>query len=206
MDTEQAQRLSIAADIVGQLFLDEPAPEMLAALTNVELLHAWPLRDDDSRSALEHLQQAASSPDSIEALQRDHLYLFIGAGAPLAGPYESPYFSPDGLVLDAAAAQVEAFYAAVGFHPAAGAGQLGNLPPDHLGLELRCVAHVAARIAAAPTEPERQQLAAALRRFVSEHPARFAEHVLAGVTEHARTDVYRALPGLTRGVLRAALG
>lgn len=65
---------------------------------------------------------------------------------------------------------------------------------------------MAARIAAAPTEPERQQLAAALRRFVSEHPARFAEHVLAGVTEHARTAVYRALPGLTRGVLRAALG
>lgn len=206
MDTEQAQRLSIAADVVGQLFLDEPSPTMLTALTHPELLRDWPLSDVDSRRAIKHLHQAVSSPDSLEALQRDHLYLFIGTGAPLAGPYESPYVSPDGLVLDTAAAQVASFYAAVGFDPAAGRTLLGNLPPDHLGLELRCVAHVAARIASAPTAREREQLNAALCGFVTQHPARFAEQVLAAVATHARTAVYQALPGLTRGVLRTTLG
>ena len=205
-DAERFQRLSIAADIVGQLFLDEPSPEMLTALTNPDLLRDWPLQDPDSLEALALLEQAAVSPDTVEALQRDHLYLFIGAGAPLAQPYESPYFSLDGLVLDGAASEVEAFYATVGFQPGSGTGELGNLPPDHIGFELRCIAHIAALVAAAPSVRERERLVALLRHFAVEHPARFAEQVLAGVAEHARTAVYRALPGLTRGVLRAAVG
>lgn len=203
---ERFRRLSVAAVIVGQLFLDEPSPEMLTALTNPDLLKDWPLQDPDSRAATELLEQAAVSPDTVEALQRDHLYLFIGAGAPLTQPYESPYFSPDGLVLDGAASEVEAFYATVGFQPGSSTGELGNLPPDHIGFELRCIAHVAALVAAASSLRERERLVALLRHFAVEHPARFAEQVLAGVAEHARTAVYRALPGLTRGVLRAAVG
>ncbi len=97
---ERFRRLSVAADIVGQLFLDEPSPEMLTALTNPDLLKDWPLQDPDSREATAMLERSAAQPDTVEQLQRDHLYLFIGTGAPLAQPYESPYFSLDGLVLD----------------------------------------------------------------------------------------------------------
>lgn len=206
---ERFRRLSVAADIVGQLFLDEPSPEMLTALTNPDLLKDWPLQDPDSREATAMLERSAAQPDTVEQLQRDHLYLFIGTGAPLAQPYESPYFSLDGLVLDGVAPQVEAFYATVGFQPALSTGglgnKLGNLPPDHIGFELRCIAHVAALVAGAPNAREYERLVALLRQFAINHPARFAEQVLAGVTEHARTAVYQALPGLTQGVRRAAV-
>lgn len=152
---ERFRRLSVAAVIVGQLFLDEPSPEMLTALTNPDLLKDWPLQDPDSREATAMLERSAAQPDTVEQLQRDHLYLFIGTGAPLAQPYESPYFSLDGLVLDGVASQVEAFYATVGFQPALSTGglgnKLGNLPPDHIGFELRCIAHVAALVPGRPT-------------------------------------------------------
>ncbi|MEH0146608.1 molecular chaperone TorD family protein [Corynebacterium sp. Q4381] len=204
MDTEHAQRLSLAADIVGQLFLDEPSPEMLQALTNPDLLADWPLQDASSRAAATSLIERAECgrPDTVEDLKRDHLYLFIGAGTPLAQPYESPYFSPDGLVLDGAAAEVEAAYKAVGFNATK---QWGNLPPDHLGLELRCIAHVAGMAAGAASVDERERLVGFLRSFTASHPARFADQVLDGVQQHAATGVYQALPSLTRGVLHAAL-
>lgn len=166
---ERFRRLSVAAVIVGQLFLDEPSPEMLTALTNPDLLKDWPLQDPDSREATAMLERSAAQPDTVEQLQRDHLYLFIGTGAPLAQPYESPYFSLDGLVLDGAAS------------------------------------HVAALVADAPNAREYEHLVALLRQFAINHLARFAEQVLAGVTEHARTAVYQALPGLTRGVVRDAV-
>lgn len=204
MNDEQAQRLSLAADLTGQLFLDEPAPHMLDALTNPDLLRDWPLQDSQSRAATSALINRAESghADSLEELQRDHLYLFIGAGAPLAQPYESPYFSPDGLILDAAGAAVEAAYDAVGFPPSR---RWGNIPPDHIGLELLCVGHIAGLIAAAPSPQEREHLIAFLRSFTAAHPARFSHLVLTGVEQHARSAIYRALPGFTRGVLNAAL-
>ena len=77
-------------------------------------------------------------------------------------------------------------------------------PPSRIRLN-SCIAHVAALVAGAPNAPEYERLVALLRQFAINHPARFAEHVLAGVTEHTRTAVYLALPGLTRGVLRAAV-
>lgn len=185
------ERLHIAADVVGQLFLDEPQGQLYDALTNPELLHSWPLEDEDSRAATALL--LAAKPDSIAELQRDHLYLFIGVSAPLAQPYESPYFSKDGLVMDDPTGEVSAFYQRVGFDPG-----VDNLPPDHIGFEFRCISYLSKLILEQRLSP------AVLRQFVAEHPGRFAPQVLTAVDQHARTAIYRALPGLARGVLGAA--
>ena len=55
----------------------------------------------------------------------------------------------------------------------------------------------------ASSEADQAAALAVLRSFTAEHPARFAEQVLGGVEKHANTAIYRALPGLTRGVLAA---
>ena len=196
MDTELLERCHIAADIVGQLFLDEPQGPLVDALSDPSFLQSWPLEDDASQQAIAALLQAER--DTAEALQRDHLYLFIGVSAPLAQPYESPYFSKDGLVMDEDTAAVAAFYQQVGFAPG-----MDNLPPDHIGLEFRCIGHLCALALNAAGKEHRNAALDALRTFTQEHPARFAEQVLAGVEKHANTAIYRALPGLARGVLNA---
>lgn len=196
MHTELVERCHIAADIVGQLFLDEPQGPLLDALSDPSFLQSWPLEDDASQHAINALLE--TERDTAEALQRDHLYLFIGVSSPLAQPYESPYFSKDGLVMDEDAAAVAAVYHQVGFDPGA-----DNLPPDHIGLEFRCISHLCALALNASSEADQAAALAVLCSFTAEHPARFAEQVLGGVEKHANTAIYRALPGLTRGVLAA---
>ena len=196
MGTELLERCRIAADIVGQLFLDEPQGPLLDALSAPSFLQSWPLEDNTSQQAITGLLQAER--DTAEALQRDHLYLFIGVSSPLAQPYESPYFSKDGLVMDDDTAAVAAFYHQVGFAPGA-----DNLPPDHIGLEFRCISHLCTLALNASGEEARTAALGALKTFTTEHPARFAEQVLGCVEKHANTAIYRALPGLARGVLAA---
>ncbi|WP_257182973.1 TorD/DmsD family molecular chaperone [Corynebacterium cystitidis] len=196
METDRAQRLAIAADIVGQLFLEAPRPALAAALHDEEFLQDWPLDDDHSRAATRMLRSA--SPDSADELKRDHLYLFTGIGAPLAQPYESPYFSPDGLVFDSATAEVAEIYRQVGFSTGT-----DTMPADHIGFQLLCVGHITRQIAAlAPSVGAYTEI---LRSFVDKHLGRFSEHVLVSVEEHARCSIYQALPGLTRGVITTAL-
>ena len=196
MDTELLERCHIAADIVGQLFLDEPQGPLLDALSDPSFLQSWPLENDASQQAIAALLKAER--DTAEALQRDHLYLFIGVSAPLAQPYESPYFSKDGLVMDDDTAAVAAFYHQIGFAPG-----MDHLPPDHIGLEFRCIGYLCALSLNADREEDRSAALEALRTFTAEHPGRFAEQVLGGVEKHANTAIYRALPGLARGVLAA---
>ncbi|WP_394282132.1 molecular chaperone [Corynebacterium sp.] len=181
-------RLAIAADIVGQLYLSVPRPELRTALNDEQFLRDWPLADEHSAQAVQLLLEA--EPDTEEELKRDHLYLFTGIGAPLAQPYESPYFAPDGLVMDTATAEVTEVYRQVGFSTGT-----ATMPDDHIGFQLMCIGHMARGHASADD----------IAQFVEQHLGRFADKVMAGVDEHARTAIYRALPDLTRGVIAAAL-
>ena len=90
------QRIHAAGSVLSRLFLNPPAN--LELLFDEGMLRHWPLKDDRSQVGISRLLNA--TPDTREALNHDHLYLFTGVSAPLAQPYESPYVTDDGLVFD----------------------------------------------------------------------------------------------------------
>lgn len=192
MNKELAQRVLTAAVVISPLFLGAPSRGLRENLQDRDMLAAWPLADAASRRGLATLREGAGA-DTEERLAHDHLYLYTGVSAPLAQPYESPYFSGDGLVMDERAAQVRSCYTRLGVR-----APDVRYPDDHIGLEIAFVAECARAIA------QGTDAAPLLREFLDEHLGTFAPQVLAATREHATTAIYRALPDLTEGLIAAA--
>ncbi|HEY4599356.1 hypothetical protein [Corynebacterium sp.] len=78
--------ISESALVVSQLFLAAPNSELRGALQDDGALAEWPLTDQQSQRGIAILRDAVreGNVDSHEDLERDHLYLFIGIGKPLA--------------------------------------------------------------------------------------------------------------------------
>lgn len=191
MTNEKAQRVLTTAVVLSPLYLAAPTPVLRANLANPAMQAAWPLSDKASTRGVEKLGGGA---DTAGALARDHLYLFTGVSTPLAQPYESPYFSADGLVMDERAGQVRACYARLGF-----AVPDVRYPDDHIGLEIAFVGECARAINAGDAEAP-----GLLRKFLDEHLSTFAPQVTAATREHATTSIYSALPDLTDGLIASA--
>lgn len=133
---------------------------------------------------------------AFEAIQSDRFYLFFGAGRVLAPVCESIYFD------DEHAPQVRAWYARHDLET----GRPQHGPDDHLGLELRFLAALAARGVQALAERDEEMFRALLqtqRRFVAEHPLRWAPAWARLVQEHAATLFYRGAALLAHGALLA---
>ncbi|MDR7329845.1 TorD/DmsD family molecular chaperone [Corynebacterium guangdongense] len=190
MSKESAQRVLTAALVISPLYLAAPSRGLRENLQNPTMLEAWPLADASSARGLAALNGGA---DTAEQLAHDHLYLYTGVSAPLAQPYESPYFSGDGLVMDERAAQVRAAYARLGFR-----APDPRYPDDHIGLEIAFLAECARAI------NNGQDAAPLLREFLDDHLATFAPQVCAATRSHASTAIYRALPDLTEGLIASA--
>lgn len=186
--------LAEAALVVSELFLSAPSEQLRLAFQDATALDEWPLTDAQSARGIAILRQALAegSPDTHEALERDHLYLFTGIGKPLAQPYESPYLSKEGLLFDEQTSQVRRAYAAHGLEVPD-----HRFPDDHIGYEFAFVAHLARKAA----QGADRDVLGDLQRFVEEHLGRFAPQVAASMREHADTAIYRGLADLSEGVL-----
>lgn len=191
MSNEHAQRVLTAALVISPLYLAAPSRGLRENLQNPAMLEAWPLADAASARGLATLRGGA---DTAEQLAHDHLYLYTGVSAPLAQPYESPYFSSDGLVMDERAAQVRAYYARLGFK-----APDARYPDDHIGLEIAFLAECARAI-----NNGQDSAAELLRGFLDEHLSTFAPQVCEATRSHATTAIYRALPDLTQGLIDSA--
>ncbi len=198
MSNELAQRVLTAALVISPLYLAAPSRGLRGNLQDPAMLDAWPLADAASVAGVDTLRRAvdAGGADTEEQLAHDHLYLYTGVSTPLAQPYESPYFSGDGLVMDERAAQVRASYARLGFR-----APDVRYPDDHIGLEIAFVAECARAL---NNGGDGDAAAGVLRDFLDEHLSTFAPQVCAATREHATTAVYRALPDLTEGLIDSA--
>lgn len=197
--TELAERISAAGTVLSNLYLAAPTEELRDSLFAEDMLEVWPLQDPDSQYAVRHL--LAASPDSIEALKRDHLYLYVGIGRALAQPYESPYLSDEGLVFDKQTFEVREAYAQFGFR----APNFNRDPDDHIGLEIAFISNLAKRYAEqAESDPEAaQQTLGAMRKFFFEHLTMFAYDVIEATRKNAKTATYQALADFTKGFINA---
>ncbi|MCI6206729.1 MAG: molecular chaperone TorD family protein [Corynebacterium glucuronolyticum] len=185
------QRLHAAGSVISRLFL--ASPTNIDLLFDEGMLDNWPLEDSRSLAGIKKLR---TQPDTKEALDRDHLYLFTGVSAPLAQPYESPYVTDDGLVFeDSVTLRVRDLYSQFGLS----VPDQGRYPDDHIGYEIAFVSTGCYEIGTGNADA-----VAPTKEMLNDHLLAFAPAVLDAVREHAQTAVYQALPDLTEGFLTSA--
>lgn len=179
-----SERVATVARVLSELYLHPPTPALRQALADPAMLQAWPLDDAASQRGIALVQgQTATAEDEA----RDHLYLFVGAGKPLAQPCESPYFSLDGLVFDDDTFAVRDWYRRYGL-----AAARTNMPDDHIGVQIAFIGSLV----------ERGETQAA-QEFLEAHLGRFVDQVLAGIRSHAISSTYQALAEFTEGFVAA---
>lgn len=139
--------------------------------------------------------------EQFEAIESDHLRLFVGPGKLLAAPWESVLVNEDHLLFQEETLDVRRWYHRYGY-------QVENQyhePDDHLGLELIFLAQLsrlALETSEAGNEASFEIIRADQRRFLNEHTARWAPAWCDLVVQHAQTDYYRGLALLVKGAVK----
>lgn len=202
--TETLVAHSLAYSFLSKAFYDAPDAEFIRMLADERLFDDWPLvNDDDStRIGLELLQGfcAGWHDGQLASLKEDYAALFIGPDALLAPPWESVYRSVDHLIFEKQTLEVRAEYQQFGME----IPKLNVEPDDHLGLELRFIAHLANVGLNALSENQLNVLALVqdeIGVFYAEHLSQWSDECLSRIVQHAQTDYYRGVAFLTRGSL-----
>lgn len=170
----------------GEVFAEAPfASEQPAVINALALLQKW---------------SQGIADQAIEDVRVDYTRLFIGPGKVLTPPWESVHFSEERLTFQQETLQVREWYRRFGLQ----VEKLYQEPDDHIGLEFEFIAHLA-KLGLVALEQNDQtrfdELLDAQKKFLVEHPARWAFDWCAQVEEHAQTDFYRGMVMLTRGAL-----
>ena len=194
----------LAYRFLSQVFYELPSKPLIDTLAAEALFDAWPLETSqpEVETGLELLRSFCASwqDDQLEALQHDYRRLFIGPGHLLAAPWESVYRSPDHLLFGAQTLLVRHEYQRFELP----IPHFRVEPDDHLGLELRFMAHLCGIGLGALDQNQPDVLTAAtteIRSFLNEHLLQWAPDCLQLVIKHARSDYYRGCAHLTLGCL-----
>ena len=158
-------------------------------ILGLEMLHKW---SQENSSPL--------SDESFAALRADYMRLFVGVGRVQAPPWESVYFNDGRMVFQEQTLQVREWFRRFGVE----IEKLHQEPDDHIGLELSFISHLAMLGLQALDEKDDahfEQVLDAQRKFLSEHPLRWAPIWCKLVEKNAKTDFYQGLAKLTLGTL-----
>lgn len=188
--TDHGARVGTAGFVLARLLLEPPSQALAENFGNTQMRTAWPLRDEQSRSALDSL-----TADPYEDLPREHLTLFRRP-PPRVALHESALRG--GANPAAVRATLRDHYERAGLRP---------LPEDdHVAHQVTLLAHLATQIGRAAAAGEMTAARAHARtavQFRGAHLDPMIDSILGGIVEHARTHLYRAVPGLLRGFLTA---
>ena len=133
----------------------------------------------------------------------DYAHTFLGAGnydKLMAPPYESVYTSEEHLLMQDARDGALHYYRTEGLD----LPEENTTPEDHLGFEMQFMATLVERAAEAlraGSEAEFARLVGVQRGFFSEHLANWLPVFTADIDRHCKTDYYRGVALLTRGLL-----
>jgi putative dimethyl sulfoxide reductase chaperone len=187
------ERAWVQSLIDDDVFVEAPfADQQPHVIAGLELLRAW---SEQNRGGM--------SDQAFDDLLADYTRLFIGPDQVLAAPWESVFFNEERMTFQIETLQVREWYRRFGLE----AKNLHNEPDDHIGLELEFMAHLAKSGLAALQQndaPEFEKLLDAQRNFMSEHILRWGLAFCKLVETQTRTDFYRGVAMVTRGVLQEA--
>ncbi|WP_413450746.1 molecular chaperone TorD family protein [Georgenia phoenicis] len=187
----QGARVGTAGFVLSRLLLEPPSQALAESFASPQMRETWPLRDAHSLHAVESV-----SAEPLDALARDHATMFRRR-PPLVPLHESAW-RPSGTDRDALREELLTTYAGTTF-----AG-LPTPVDDHLGYQLAYLAELATRVGrchAAGDVAGALDAAEAATRLRAEHTDHVVGPVVESIARHARTRLYRAVPGLLRGFL-----
>ncbi len=198
----------LAYQFLGSVFSAPPTGELVRRLVDDDLFAEWPLpsEDLDVRTGLDLLRVHCRSPvaTALAPLVVDYGQLFEVPGDRFVRPWESVYRSDEHLLLEREADEVAAAYRRFGM----AVSSADHEPPDHIGLELRFVAHLCGLALAAFERGQDElvrEVTRGMRRFLEDHLNRWAGECLGNVIANARTAYYRGAAHLARGCIRETL-
>jgi TorA maturation chaperone TorD len=192
----------LAYTFFGKAFYEPPSGDLMRAIASDDLFAAWPLTASNARmvQGLETLQAYTQgwSDDQFSSLKRDYERLFIGPRELLAVPWESVYRDAEGLIFATQTLEVRRLYQQYGMP----VPKPGREPEDHIGLEMRFVAHLCAIGVQAVQNGQADSLGSViggLRQFFDSHLGQWADQCLEKVQRHAETPYYRGVAELASG-------
>ncbi len=198
----------LAVSVLGKVLYTYPERAWLQSLADQDIFAEAPLGNSqpDVQAGLTLLQswtqgaRGGMTSQAFEDLCADYTRLMMGPGRVIAPPWESVYYSDERLVFQEKTLQVRAWYQRFGLE----AQNLHKEPDDHIGLELAFVAHLAHQALIALDQQDRtafETILAAQREFLSEHLLIWAPQWCDVVQAEAKTDFFRGIALLTRGIL-----
>lgn len=201
-ETLIAQQL--AYSFLGKAFYEPPTLELINAIVADDLFADWPFgsANAEENAGLDQLRQFSAQWDSaqLEDLRRDHARLFVGPNRLLAPPWESVYRSTEHLLFERQTFEVRQQYQRYGMETR----QSNVEPDDHIGLELRFIAHLNGLALFAMDKGDTNLTVEAVEasgRFLTEHLLQWSPEFLGQVMKSANTAYYRAVAQLTLGCL-----
>jgi putative dimethyl sulfoxide reductase chaperone len=194
--------------MIGRLLYIYPNDEertWMQSLIDEDIFSETPLAGerDDTKTGLGLLQKWAKngiSDQVFDEMRADYTRLFIGLNKILATPWESVHLGDDHLVFQKRTLEVRAWYKRFGLE----SEKIHQEPDDHIGLELMFLSHLSTLGIEAQDHQDNsrfESLLEAQREFIKQHLGVWALTWCGLVEKNARTDFYRGLALLTRGVL-----
>jgi TorA maturation chaperone TorD len=202
VETLIAQQL--AYTFLGKVFYEPPTLELIQAIVSDDLFADWPFSgaNAEEKAGLDQLRQFSVQWDNtqLDDLRRNHARLFVGPNRLLAPPWESVYRSSEHLLFERQTFEVRQQYQRFGMET-----RPSNVEPDdHIGLELRFMAHLNGLALFAMDKGDANlsiEAVEAIRLFLTEHLLQWSPEFLTLVTKSATTAYYRAIAQLTLGCL-----
>ena len=183
-------QVGTAGFVLSRLLLEPPSQALAESFASPQMRLTWPLQDAHSLHAV-----GSVDPEPLEEVVRDHMTMFRRR-PPLVPLHESAWRRDS----DASALRQE-------LHGRYAGTTFAGLPSpvdDHLGFQLAFLADLVTRVGrlhAAGDVAGAEEVAGTAVRFRAEHTDLVVGPVVEGIARHARTRLYRAVPGLLRGFL-----
>lgn len=186
MLTSAPTATATAGFVVARLLLRPPDRALLDRFADRAGRRAWPLHNPASVAALQLLDDGCS-PTATDA----EWQALLGGRPATVRLRECEWVPADEAAL---VAGLEQRYRDAGLS----LQQFGDAAPDHLGVQLHYLAHLA--VVAAKTDTD-DGVGAQIAQFRADHVDRFCSLVLSELRARARTPLLAALPGLVDGFL-----
>jgi TorA maturation chaperone TorD len=144
----------------------------------------------------------SSHVDKVELdLAEDYAGIFLGVRGKVPHPSESAYRSRDGTIMQKQRDEVLELYRLMNLDKSPSFKE----PEDHIAIELSFMAYLANKTASALESSyldDAQHYLCMQKKFLEEHLARWVPRFCEDVFESARTDFYRGVAMVTKGLLK----
>jgi TorA maturation chaperone TorD len=187
--------LSVMFGLLGKVFYEYPNRSFYEGLHSEAVFAEMPveLDNDDFRAAQALLASWDAAPLDFAAIEADYMRLFILGDKFTAPPYQSIYLSIDKLMFQPSTLKVREWYKKYDLM----AERQYSEPDDHVGLMLRFAGYLADK-----AENGDDAAKADLDSFCTEQMLNWVPKWCDLVTEHAKTDFFKGIAQLTKGLLQ----